>query len=287
MIKKEVKNLQESVYHRLRNIAHSKKRPTQEVLRYYAMERFLYRLSISEYRNAFFLKGGLMLMVWSPSVYRPTRDIDLLGKINNSIENITNIIKEICAVGCAVDGILFDIDTLSVIESQLDNEYRGVVVQFFAHLFTAKLSLRIDIGFSDTILPHPVNINYPILLDFPIPQLRGYTPETSIAEKLDTIIRRGRANTRMKDFYDIWVMLKQFQITQEQTLPLVSKIFQHRETPLSIFPEAFLESFYTDPQIITLWEAFLRNIEQPSLSFQNVVLDIKAFFIPLLSMDKK
>jgi len=192
----EKKNLTESVYSRLKNIALAKNRPTQEVLRYYAMERFLYRLSVSQHKRSFFLKGGLMLMVWDPATHRATVDIDLLAKANNSIENISRILKEICSHPVLQDGIEFNSTDLILAESQVETKYTGLSARFSAHLHTAKLPLRIDIGFSDKIFPKPANVDYPALLDFPSPELQGYTPETMIAEKLDAMVKLGLANSR-------------------------------------------------------------------------------------------
>ena len=177
------KNLPESIYNRLKNIALTKNRPTQEVLRYYAIERFLYHLSISQYKKSFFLKGGLMLTVWDPTTHRATVDIDLLARTNNSIENIEVILKNICSQPVQQDGIEFNSTDLILKESQIKTDYTGLSARFIAHLHTAKLPLRIDISFSDQIFPKPANINYPSLLDFPSPKLEGYNPETLIAEK--------------------------------------------------------------------------------------------------------
>ncbi len=140
----EKKNLEESVYTKLKNIALKKKRPTQEILRYYAMERFLYRLSLSPHKETFFLKGGLMLKVWNPETHRTTLDIDLLAKVGNSNDNIRRSLREICDFSVQPDGIKFDTKEIKVIESQIETEYIGLSARFFAQLFSAKLPLRID-----------------------------------------------------------------------------------------------------------------------------------------------
>lgn len=202
------KNLDASIYDRLKNVARQRKRPVQEILKYYAMERFLYRLGTSSYHNAFYLKGGLMLMVWDPTNHRPTVDIDLLAKASNTIPDLKKIIKEICITAAPPDGILFTTESLNLSEAQLQAEYHGISASFSAKLFTAQLPMRIDFGFSDTILPQPALVNYPTLLDLPAPKLKGYTPQTSIAEKFESIVRLGFANTRMKDFYDIWLLIR-------------------------------------------------------------------------------
>ncbi|WP_075882689.1 nucleotidyl transferase AbiEii/AbiGii toxin family protein [Candidatus Protochlamydia sp. W-9] len=278
----EKKNLQESIYTKLKNIALKRNRPTQEILQYYAMERFLYRLSVSNHKNSFFLKGGLMLMVWDPATHRATVDIDLLAKANNSIENISQILKEICSYPVLQDGIEFDSTALTLAESQIETEYTGLSARFSAHLHTAKLPLRIDIGFSDKIFPKPANLDYPTLLDFPFPQLRGYTPETMIAEKLDAMVKLGLANSRMKDFYDVWTMVNQFQIAPERIAPVIRDVFQNRKTVVGEVPKAFSEAFYNTPKTLERWESFLKGIGHEPISLEKIVLEIKDFFLPLL-----
>lgn len=279
----EKKNLQESVYTKLKNIALKRNRPTQEILRYYAMERFLYRLSVSNHKNSFFLKGDLMLMVWDPATHRATVDIDLLAKANNSIENISQILKEICSHPVSQDGIEFDSTALTLAESQIETEYTGLSARFSAHLHTARLPLRIDIGFSDKIFPKPATLDYPVLLDFPSPQLRGYTPETMIAEKLDVMVKLGLANSRMKDFYDVWTMVNQFQITPERIAPVIRDVFQNRKTVVREVPKAFSEVFYNTPKTLERWDSFLKGIGHDPISLEKVVLEIKNFFLPILT----
>ncbi|OJU81630.1 MAG: hypothetical protein BGO10_08485 [Chlamydia sp. 32-24] len=282
----EKKNLPESVYTKLKNIALTKNRPTQEVLRYYAMERFLYRLSASKHKDSFFLKGGLMLMVWDPATHRATVDIDLLAKANNSIENISRILKEICAHPVPQDGIEFNSTDLVLAESQIETEYTGLSARFSARLHTARLPLRLDIGFSDKIYPKPAKFDYPTLLEFPSPELQGYTPETMIAEKLDAMVRLGLANSRMKDFYDIWTMVNQFQFKPEDIAPVIKGVFQNRKTTIREVPKAFSEAFYTSPKTLERWDSFLKGIGHDPVPLEKVVLEIKEFFLRVLSFNE-
>ncbi|NGX45768.1 MAG: hypothetical protein K940chlam2_00948 [Chlamydiae bacterium] len=278
------KNLPESVYNRLKNAAFAKNRPTQEILRYYAMERFLYRLSVSQYKRSFFLKGGLMLMVWDPTTHRATVDIDLLAKGNNSIDNLTHILKEICLLPVLEDGIEFNTTDLILSESQIETKYAGMSARFSAHLHTAKLPLRIDIGFNDKIFPKPARINYPALLDFPSPELQGYTPETMVAEKLEAMVKLGLANSRMKDFYDVWTIVNRFQINPEKIAPIIREVFQNRKTTIREIPKAFSEAFYNSPKMMARWDAFLKGIGHESTPLEKVVSEIGDFFIPILPL---
>jgi predicted nucleotidyltransferase component of viral defense system len=279
----EKKNLPESVYARLKNVALAKRRPTAEVLRYFAMERFLYRLSVSQYKRSFFLKGGLMLMVWNPGTHRATIDIDLLAKTDNSIANISRILKEICSHSPVRDGVEFDSNSLVLAESQIEKEYTGLTARFSAQLHTAKLPMRIDIGFTDRIFPKPANVDYPVLLDFPSPVLEGYTPEMMIAEKLDAIVRLGLANSRMKDFYDIWTLLNQFEFKREKIARVIGNVLKNRKTIVKEIPKSFTGAFYNKAKTQAQWNAFLQGIGHDAVPFENVVVQIRDFFLPMLT----
>src|SRR3984885_132815 len=277
-MEKTKKNIEESIYNRLKNVARQRKRPVQEILKYYAMERFLYRLSVSSHQSNFYLKGGLMLMVWDPMSHRETVDIDLIAKTSNSIANLQKIINEICAIEVLPDGVMFASQSLKLSEAQLEAEYHGISAAFSAQLFTAKLPMRIDFGFSDTILPHPAKVKYPTLLDLPAPELKGYTPQTSIAEKFESIIRLGFANTRMKDFYDIWLLTQQFDFDRKELQEIILQVLKNRGTALESAPIAFLESFYDNQIKKDKWNAFLKDISHEAISLKKVMTDLRNFF---------
>ena len=224
-----------------------------------------------------------MLKVWDPGTHRPTIDIDLLARMNNSVENISRIFREICSHLVAQDdGVEFDTTNLLLTESQIQREYTGLSARFSARVHTTKLPLRVDIGFSDKILPKPAKFSYPCMLDFPAPELQGYTPETTIAEKLDAIIKLGLANSRMKDFYDIWMLLRQFQIKPEKLSPIVKQVFKNRKTVVHGIPKAFSSDFYSSTRTKTRWKAFLKNIGDESIELESVVAEIREFFLPIL-----
>lgn len=220
-------------------------------------------------------------MVWDPMSHRATIDIDLLGKTSNSLANLQKIITDVCTVEVIPDGMMFASQNLKLAEAQLEAEYRGISAAFSAQLFTAKLPIRIDFGFSDTILPHPVKSKYPTLLDFPAPELKGYTPQTLIAEKFESIIRLGFANTRMKDFYDIWLLIQQFDFDRIELQDIIQQVLKNRGTALEASPIAFLESFYDNSIKKDKWQAFLKDISHESISLERVMLDLKSFFTEL------
>lgn len=171
----EDKNIPASIRQRLLNKAHDTNRPFNEILQYYAIERFLYRLSRSEYADKFILKGALMFIAWGTSKYRPTRDIDLLGVTTNELDIVEKIFQELCNQRVESDGLIFDKETVSSERITEDADYEGIRINLIGYLGKAKIPLQIDIGFADVITPVPIVITYPTILPMPVPNLRGYT----------------------------------------------------------------------------------------------------------------
>ena len=222
------KNLGESIRQRLKNLSKIRNRPFDEILRYYAIERFLYRLSRSSYAEKFFLKGGLMLKVWDSMSPRATMDIDLLARTSNQIQNLQGIISDVAAIPYEEDAIAFDTQNLILQNTQTTGDYNGVSASFSAKLFTTKMPVLIDIGFNDIIIPKAQKIQYPTLLGMPEPTLWGYTLETVIAEKLEAIVKLALINTRMKDFYDLWTILRHHEIQPDRLKVAISEVFANR-----------------------------------------------------------
>jgi Nucleotidyl transferase AbiEii toxin, Type IV TA system len=185
------------------NVAKESCRPFQEMLEYYAMERFLYRLASSPHAGRFVLKGALMFRAWGGAATRPTRDIDLLARVENTVDTVVPIFREVCATAVEPDGMVFDAATIqgSIIKEDVD--YSGVRLTFLGTLQNARVAMQIDLGFSDVVTPGPVLTDYPVILAFPAPKLFGYPRETVVAEKFETMVKLGALNSRMKDFYDL------------------------------------------------------------------------------------
>lgn len=285
-MRNHVKNVSASIYQKIRNLSKIRQRSTQELLRYYSMERFLYRLSVSSYKNKFFLKGGLMFLIWDHYNHRTTVDIDLLARCENKEANLKKIIKEITSQKVISDGIEFNISKLKLKKSQLETNYSGYRATFEANIFTAKLPIKIDFGFSDIILPKPMVLEYPILLKHPIFNIKGYTPETVVAEKLETIFRLGKTNSRMKDFYDIWVIFRQFKIDSEKLKKIIIEIFIHRNMDVSEYkPTVLFEILKFDKQTLERWKAFLIVIDHEHVAFERV-LDFILKKLNKLSIEK-
>jgi hypothetical protein len=167
-------NLALSVHQLLMNKARDTHRPFNELLQYYAMERFLYRLSKSPYAGKFILKGALMFTAWKLESFRPTADIDLLGRADHQVANIVEIAKHVCAQAVEPDGLIFNSDSVTGARIAEDADYEGVRTRFRANLGSARITLQLDIGFGDVIVPAAQPIEYPAILDFPAPRLRGY-----------------------------------------------------------------------------------------------------------------
>ena len=223
-----------------------------------------------------------MLMVWDPQSHRATIDIDLLAKTSNKIENLENIITDICTFDVSPDGIHFSTNSLKIREAQLDTDYHGLSASFTAQLFSAILPMRIDFGFSDAIFPKPSTVEYPVLLDFPKPRLKGYTPQTLIAEKFESIVRLGLANTRMKDFYDIWLVTQQFPLDQTELFTIIEKVLKRRDTDIEDIPKAFTEAFYNNSSKVEKWRSFLKGISHEYIPLEKVIIDLKQQFEGLL-----
>ena len=272
-IEKTKKNLGESIRQRLKNLSAQRNRPFDEILRYYTMERFLYRLSISPYAEKFFLKGGLMLKVWDPMDHRATMDIDLLARTSNQMDNLQRIITEVSGIPCEGDGISFDTQKIIFRNIQTGRDYNGVSSSFSARLFTTKIPILIDIGFNDVIIPKPQQLQYPTLLGMSKPTLLGYTLETVIAEKLETVVKLGLVNTRLKDFYDLWTLLKHHEIKSEKLDIAIHEVFANRKTTLQR-PIAFSPAFYSSKETQKRWNNFLSSMGKEQIPFDEVILEL-------------
>lgn len=225
-----------------------------------------------------------MLKAWEISNHRTTLDIDLLGKTQNSLQNIKGIIIDICNCEIALDGINYETTSIKLTEMQVNGEYHGVRVLFTANMHSAKIPMQLDIGFSDLIFPEPVVIAYPTILDFPPPKLKGYTPESVIAEKFEAMMKLGLVNTRMKDFFDVWILSQQLSFIGESLQSAIKMTFERRQTPLNALPDSINEVFYADLIHQTRWKQFLKNIEneEKNIELSKVINEIKEFLQPIV-----
>ena len=228
-------NIAASVKARLLNLSKIKQRPYLEILQYYGMERFLYRLGKSDCQDQFVLKGALLFHVWDLHDARATKDIDMLAKTNNSLENIIWIVRKICSqkVACP-DGIIFDEESVKAEKMQSQREYEGIRIKFQGRLETTRIPMQIDLGFGDIVTPASINIDYPTLLQLPAPDLRGYPVETLIAEKIHAMIEKGMFNSRMKDYHDVWLLLTGGYHREAVLEQALKRTFGQRNTKLNL-----------------------------------------------------
>jgi len=283
---KEIKNAGHSAYSKLLDISKARKEDFSYILNRYATERFLFRLSISEYSQKFLLKGASLFLVWKKNNFRVTRDTDLLGIGEYNIEKLVDIFKEICLIKTVQDdGVKFLSETVSGQPIRAEMEYGGFRISLDCRLHSAKISLQIDIGFGDIVIPSPEKVNYPALLDFEAPVLNAYTRYTVVAEKFEAVVRLGIANSRIKDFYDLWILKNYFEFSPEILQKAIAETFKRRKTEIpNDIPVAFTPRFYDDPQKITQWKAFVRKTraEPEKLSFAQIIAEISEFILPVV-----
>ena len=241
------RDLGASVRQRLLNQSRAQSRPFQELLQYFAMERFLYRLAKSPYADRFILKGALLLTAWRAPLSRPTMDIDLAGQTNNQLDHLKEVVGAVCEIAVDPDGIEFNLASIEVSRIKEDAVYEGVRVHFHATLARARIPMQLDIGFGDIITPGPTEIEYPTLLDFPAPVLRAYPKETVVAEKLEALTALGLLNSRMKDYYDLALLSRMYPFEGERLAEAIVATFRHRGTTIEAEPIGLTQAYCDDP----------------------------------------
>ena len=253
------RDLAASVRQRLLNRAKERGDDFQLVLTWYGIERLLYRLSASPHADAFILKGAMLFSLWSGEAHRPTRDLDLLGSGDARVSRMEEVMRELCQVPCD-DGLEFDPVSVRGEEIRSPDEYDGVRIKLVGRLAGARVPLQVDIGIGDAVVPPPETIDYPSLLDLPPPRLRAYPREVVVAEKLQALVQLGMANTRMKDFYDLWMLARQFDFEGERLGQAIAATFERRRTPIPAeAPLALTSEFHGNAAKQTQWRAFLRR----------------------------
>ena len=285
MTRNHPKNIAASVRQRLLNKSRQDKRPFQELVQYYAMERFLYRLSCSSHVQQFILKGALMLRVWHSPESRPTMDIDMLGKASNEQHSINAQIEDIIATSVEPDGLTFDCATLTSEHITQDAEYKGIRVHFMGKLDTVRLNMQIDVGFGDIVYPAPEMSEIPTILDFSAPRLLCYSRESAIAEKFEAMVKHRELNSRMKDFYDIWLLSRQFDFEGEKLARAIEQTFKQRENTIPNEIIAFTDKFCQIQQV--QWAAFRKKLKQEQIpeSLGEIVKAIEKFLIPIVKQN--
>jgi predicted nucleotidyltransferase component of viral defense system len=281
------KNVAASVRSRLMNRARQDEQEFQLVLTRYALERLIFRLSMSPYAEKFILKGATLFYVWNPTAraYRPTRDLDFLMHGENSVEILETIFRKVVQTEVSPDGLVFDPESVKAAPIREDNRYGGLRVNLMALLEKARITLQIDIGFGDKITPGPEQIVFPSLLGQETPHLSAYPKETVIAEKLEAMISLGEANSRMKDFYDIHFLSRHYPFDGNILSQAIAATFTGRGTAIptgEIYP--LTSAFSRDSARQRLWAGFLKRLglKEVETSFEVVVQQIAVFVQPPL-----
>lgn len=275
------KDIPASVRQRLMNLARAQGTDFQYLLTRYGLERLLYRLSQSKHADRFILKGAMLFQTWSDAPHRPTRDLDLLAAGAPSVPEFVAIFRDIVSRAVDDDGLTFNAENVQGEAIKEEDEYQGIRIRGEARLGAARIPLQIDIGFGDAVTPAPVEIDYPTLLEFPAPVLRAYNRETVVAEKFQAMVVLGMANSRMKDFFDLWSLARQFSFEGPLLAEALRATFARRQTEFPDGPPLALSAeFADDATKQTQWRAFLRNSELTAVELVEVVQSLREFLAP-------
>lgn len=283
MNRRRGRNVAASVRDRLLSLARERGEDFQLLLSRYALERLLYRLGRTRHRDDFILKGAMLFLLWDDHTHRPTRDVDLLGFGDNSAARLQAVFRELCALSVEDDGLILNADSVQVEEIRTEMEYGGMRVTLLGELADARVSLQADIGFGDVVTPQAHEATYPTLLDSPPPVVRVYPRETVVAEKYEALVRLAMANSRMKDFYDLWVIANGFDFAGAVLAEAIHNTFRCRRTPLpENTPGGLGPGFREDPRKNAQWNAFLRKtgVGTNSLSLAEVCGVLEEFLGP-------
>ncbi len=278
------KNIAASVKARLQNVADKRGDDFNLLLLRYGIERLLFRLSQSAFADRFLLKGAMLFAVWDEKTHRPTRDLDLLGFGPSEKADLLRVFQEVAATPVVDDGIVFDPESVQTDEIREDHAYGGVRVRLMGKLGPAEVPVQIDVGVGDAVTPAPEMATFPALLDFPAPRVRTYPVYTVVAEKFEAMVKLGNANTRMKDFHDVWFLARRFEFDAPTLRKAIEATFSRRQTILPQSPEPFMDGFANNPTKQTQRTGFLRRNGLTGVTdqFSEVMAEIRKFIEPVL-----
>ncbi|MEZ4461494.1 MAG: nucleotidyl transferase AbiEii/AbiGii toxin family protein [bacterium] len=273
--------LASSVLARLKNHARNASTDFNLTLTRFALERILYRIGVSDHAANFLLKGAMLFDLWFDLPHRPTRDLDLLGFGSSDLSVVERIFRDICSID-GEDGIVFNPETIQAREIRKPSSYSGVQITMVGMIGRARCPIQIDIGFGDVVKPSASLVQYPVILDtFPPPRLRAYPVYTVVAEKFEAISSLGITNSRMKDFFDLWVISQRTDLDGELLRQALLATFGRRETALKSLPPVGLTKAFADekqPQ----WDAFLKRNDLSALDLESVISKIWDFLMPVV-----
>lgn len=277
------RNVVASVLARLRNIAQEAGLSFNDILQAYVIERFLARLARSPHVDTVLLKGALMLRVWGVPRARPTMDIDLLRRGIADQAALVQLVEQCAALADPSDGVTFEPTTISVEPIRDATEYVGTRIRIQARLDNVRQTVQIDFGVGDAVHPQPQVIDYPVLLARLPVRLNAYPVEAAIAEKFHAMVHLDLQNSRMKDFYDIWILSRTLAFSGPALSQAIRSTFDRRQTSVPVVPPpALTAQFYSEPVHVRQWAAFVRRIGEPALAndFSRVVADLAEFLMP-------
>ncbi len=271
-------DLPASVARRLKNQAQHKGQEVARAFERFALERFLYRLSVSDHRDQFVLKGAMLFALWEDEPHRPTRDIDLLGFGEDSAERMARVFIDVCTVHAEPDGLVFDPASVTVSDIRVGQTYQGKHVEIAGRMGKTRLPVRVDIGFGDALTAPGPMADYPTLLDFPAPRLRVYPAAAVVAEKVHAMVEHGMLNSRMKDLYDLTALPARLSFAGEELVAALHATFGRRGTTLSErLPAPLTQEFATDATKLAQWRGFLRRTRLAEAELGEVVAALRRF----------
>ena len=277
---REVRNIGASVRARLLRVSREKGQNFDLILTHYAIERLLYRLAQSRHAERFVLKGAMLLMTWFDEPFRGTRDLDLLGYGNPAPDAVLDVFKEVLGQE-QPDGVVFDTGAARISRIREQNEYGGFRMRATADVAGARIAVNVDVGFGDATQPPAEWLDYPVLLDMPAPRLRGYARETVVAEKFQAMVDLGMANSRMKDYYDLWIISQTFEFDRSRLAGAISATFARRNTAIpDRLPDGLSTAFAVDAVKRQQWESFRQGLGLDPGPLDGVVSSLEAFLMP-------
>ena len=283
MTKQPPANLEASIHAQLLATAKLAGEDFQATLVRYGNERLLARIATSVHATKFVLKGAALFALWTDRPHRPTRDIDLHGSGANAPEDVARVFSAICDQPDDEDGLKFHSDTVTASVIREDQEYEGVRVTMLATLGRARIPLQVDVGFGDAVFPAPAELDLPSMLGLPPATLRTYRRETVVAEKFHAMVVLGMGNSRMKDFFDVWVLQRDFSMDSRTLAEAIRQTFARRRTSIpTAIPLALTATFSEDAGKQVQWRAFLNKSKLVAPELPVVVSAIAAYLVPLL-----
>jgi hypothetical protein len=272
-----------SIHARLLALAKSRGEDFNLTLNRYALERFLYRLSISPARENYWLKGALLFDLWFDVPHRPTRDADFLGFGPADAEAVRKALGEVCLIE-APDAMTFDPGSIAIEEIRDDARYGGLRVRIAGLLGKARCAIQLDIGYGDAVTPGPEEIEYPTLLpDQPAPRLHAYPRASVVAEKLEAIVSLGMANSRMKDYFDLRALAREGAIETKELVSAIAATFARRKTRIPEgLPLGLSDEFAQDAAKKAQWKGFLGKNRLQAPLLEEVVDEVRRFAEPAL-----